>query len=920
MKKKIVAFVLAFGLCLGTVTAFALGSSLPETTAGDKPLEEGRPSRTVRAAGVATPTQIDTDSIPLGQANFVEAITSPGNDGATFILTEDIVLSDDDFEQGEPLFCNVTLPTTVLMGSFTLRLEEEDSNNMVSFSGPFHFIGEGRMFEVSPYCALRFEGVTLTVEGEEAVGLFAMPDRWGIATIDVSDCRLQVTGDNATGILVGDGGHITPNGLFLEVSGSEAVGIRYESDVLDISGGERGVSGAITGTEAVGIHLADGYTAVLYLDGLEIHSRSVGALVESGATLRPAGTLHVLEGGTGILVEETGELRWKESDAYPGWFHWEQDRLVVQVEDDGTGVGGLGSLQLFCSVFQLDGNATAVEAEGDVSLIAVTVEGGGSQSVRAGGSIQLDSSHLASPPPGASVTQRKAAPYLPLLPWQTYSLGDFSIGYGGYSLDWFGFFLRQDMELSKEDLPGHLGLVLHDPERPSAELLYLILDSGISWDISEIDNSAPGSHKLAYRLDLPDGVSTPSVNHQAIPFQIYSPDRPFLAYAQSVYGSYIYIHFYPQLQPEGSFELSVFLSDDQGESWRDITQDTYWNPEDEDDFFVLIPSLLELEEREYQIRIELSGSQADGTSNILSFHPSMLGKYRGTEGDRDGGDQGEGGELPGGEVDPDPNPDPKPGPEGERDDSSPSERQEDGAIFLLLEEEEMALPPPLEEIPEDAVAPKSIQQQASIQQTTAPALPLENQKGQTFTGVQLRHLAQANPRQITFLEDEIKLVIPTEALLALNLGDRERLTLLLEDYEDGFLVELFRNDEPLDSLSPYGFSLYLPRVLTENQMDWSCRRIDADSPIPALGYDGEYLVFELELLGLYALTEEEAQAEEAMTIPSTHLPQPDDTPTVDLPGAAAPQKHFFPAIPLTAACAVLAALAYFILKRKMVGK
>lgn len=96
MKKKIVAFVLAFGLCLGTVTAFALGSSLPETTAGDKPLEEGRPSRTVRAAGVATPTQIDTDSIPLGQANFVEAITSPGNDGATFILTEDIVLSDED--------------------------------------------------------------------------------------------------------------------------------------------------------------------------------------------------------------------------------------------------------------------------------------------------------------------------------------------------------------------------------------------------------------------------------------------------------------------------------------------------------------------------------------------------------------------------------------------------------------------------------------------------------------------------------------------------------------------------------------------------------------------------------------------------------------------------------------------------------
>lgn len=813
------------------------------------------------------------NSVDITQENFLEIIKNGINN--TYNLTENIILNEgnlplDNYGAVMPLFWNVSEPTYVFTNEFTIELNSEDSNLNFYLSGPLHFVSEKTMFTMNGSHLFAFSDVTFTVATDNSTAFFAKDN----GNLRFNDCLLNIPTNNSVGILIEDGADIFPNNLEVNVTGKSSTGIKCNSSVTCFD--DEGITGLVSGENSIVLEVLEDVEYVNLRVDINVFASAVGVKAHRNSNVSLSGKIHTFSDSIGIFLDEKASIS-KRDGVYGKWLDWDNDSLELEIESNATGVIAKNDIIISFANIIIKDNAIAISTQGDLTLNVCTIEGYNAGSLEIAGDLILNSTEIQNPPSNAKITTLKKAPYLHLAPWEYYYLGDF-LFFTGYSLDWYGFFLNEGEPLLEEDMPESLGIILYSDEDTLDSPLYIKFSSDIEWDINNVNTEKSDKYEVSYKLSLPKGISFPDIEQGNIDFTIYDNDELFLAYAHNIY-SYVRMYFTPSVYDVDNTEYRVYISDDDGENWIDVSEDK--NVIIADNILQFTNSMFE--NKEYLAKIEFLDGDLIGESKPIAFNPFMIDLYNEAGGDRDGGDQGEQGELPEVEITPKPQPtaNPEVSPEVSLKPSSKPSPKPSASPASTTSPTPSSAPAP---VPTATSSPINIagnnEKKNSIKKVDDSAsenvkkdsladsankkinqsiLPINNAKAfcAAYTGEQVANLAHVNPQKVMIEEEEMKIFLPTKALLELKMEDNDVFGIIMESFDEGFFVELYLNERVIDNLFEYEYSLHYPKEIESTFEVYSCALEDDENLIYANGYEENCLTFHLNKLGKYILYQED---------------------------------------------------------------
>jgi len=516
-----------------------------------------------------------------------------------------------------------------------------------------------------------------------------------------------------------------------------------------------------------------------------------------------------------------------------------------------AGVGGVG---------------IRLENTTDVSIEYCIIEAG-FEAIAGCDNIKLIASEVFPEPPGAITYDTLA-----FWPEQNDWLGGYNLLQYGYSILLGGpLVLPDEMEISIMILDGDL-------YNYSVSVM-----ARLTWEYDSEILFTPGVHWISVTPSLPfPEIALPNLEHgkkMMVPVHVLEDSRQHLSYLKIVNQTYdsAEINIKAFLPLDEETEYILWIKEDAGEwvAYGNVYFQTWiW------DQWIRVYGL-DLTKK-HEIILETLDGPYKGMSNALylPIGAEFLLGYGG--GDRDGTGQGDQGEnRP--SVDPPPNP---PGdtklPDTGRDsggsdnppasgngsttvenDGSPAdsmkEKSDEAGAPNQAEQAELVeiefMPPPLgEETPaaQDTFAAEQLtvppdQPDAAINQPTMPHITLD--------AVGLDDLREAQPLEMTFIKNDVKLVIPTSLLDGLVLGEGQVFVAELETDGKHFTVRLYAGEREISGFSGETFLVYIP--------------YDANVPLSALycedeqgnrfyaeSREGRRVLFRLSATGSYAIHEE----------------------------------------------------------------
>lgn len=555
------------------------------------------------------------------QSNFQAALQGKPE---KMIVTEPIFW-DEPYDESATAFTTDT-PVEIVLGKNSITIAE---NSRLSFSGPFHFTGDGSLFQIGGDLFLDGADLTANGDGAGAISFSGSTVTTGAFTmnLELQDCALSVQGLDGVGVRAAQGAVIRMVNTSVICAGENSTGvISAAGSAVSIYEQSRFV---VTGKNATGIVLSEQVSGFLEFDLTVKGESSLGAVV-SGGDYANSGTVTVSgKRAIGVYLEE---------NAYKA----EAGKIVV-TGAESTGIFAEGNLEASQLSLRAE-TGMAAEADGKLSFILCDIDAATTKLLSHTGEIMLDTCRASDIPFGAVVKTRKA---------QLYLNGDGEYFSNAYDVGTFGFSIPVGTE--RFTLPDKLTFSLYDAEDFTVQTIERFLP--VTWVQANYDLDTIGDYVINYRADtgvLPMEISGTVMIH------VYDGNRPRLNYAVRIGDDYTELYFAPQLEDEQ--QIRLWVSDDEGKIWRDYIAEgraQAWG-------FLGFVATDELKENTtYLLKLELVGGLHSGTSPILSYWRNER-EIKWSNGDRDGGDQRPQQERPQGQN-PAPETPPPPTPTPERE-------------------------------------------------------------------------------------------------------------------------------------------------------------------------------------------------------------------------------------------------------------